>query len=132
MSLAKKWSQHRIKLWNEFYDPCISRQAIIDNVPVGIDRDQWASFVQYRFLLSTMMCRRNKKVCSKQTILYIETGRKICHGKMYIKAYKKKDGAFVTDEARDIAKQIELVMTQDEKNGSGPSINDAIDKVFGE
>ncbi|XLT09958.1 hypothetical protein HN51_055751, partial [Arachis hypogaea] len=107
---------------------------------LGVSRSR---FEDYFSNLLKEMCRRNKKVCSKQTILYIggsksisrkrhkiflETGRKICHGKMYIKAYKKKDGAFVTDEARDIAKQIELVMTQDEKNGSGPSINDAIDK----
>ncbi|KAL4300774.1 hypothetical protein AHAS_Ahas17G0234500 [Arachis hypogaea] len=71
LSLAKKWSQHRIKLWNEFYDPCMSRQAIIDNVPVGIDKDQWASFIQYRFLPSTMeMCRRNKEVRKKQTIFH--------------------------------------------------------------
>ncbi|KAL4349984.1 hypothetical protein AHAS_Ahas01G0157700 [Arachis hypogaea] len=55
LSLAKKWSQHRTKLWGEFYNPCMSRQEIIDNVSVGIDRDQWAFFVQYRFLPSTMV-----------------------------------------------------------------------------
>ncbi|XLS48751.1 hypothetical protein HN51_023109 [Arachis hypogaea] len=45
------------------------KQEIIDNVPVSIDRDQWISFVQYRFLPSTMeMCKRNKEVRKKQTI----------------------------------------------------------------
>ncbi|XP_015933013.1 uncharacterized protein LOC107459317 [Arachis duranensis] len=148
LNLAKKWSQHRIKLWNEFYDPCMSRQAIIDNVPVGIDRDQWASFIQYRFLPFTMeMCRRNKEVRKKQTIshtggskpisrkrheIFLQTGRKISRGEMYIATHKKKDGSFVTDEARNIAEQIELLMTQNEKDESGPSTNDAIGKVFGE
>nr|XP_025685319.1 uncharacterized protein LOC112786118 [Arachis hypogaea] len=148
LSLAKKWSQHRIKLWKEFYDPCMSRQALIDNVPVGIDRDQWASFVQYRFLPSTMeMCRRNKEARKKQTIphtggskpisrkrheIFLETGRKISRGEMYIETHKKRDGSFVTDEARDIAEQIEVLMTQNDKDESGPSTNDAIGKVFGE
>ncbi|RYQ88583.1 hypothetical protein Ahy_B09g095689 isoform A [Arachis hypogaea] len=51
---------------------------------------------------------------------------------MYIETHKKKDGSFVTDEARDIAEQIEVLMTQNEKDESGPSTNDAIGKVFGE
>ncbi|XP_057723261.1 uncharacterized protein LOC130939176 isoform X1 [Arachis stenosperma] len=134
LSLAKKWSQHRIKLWKEFYDPCMSRQ--------------WASFIQYRFLPSTMeMCRRNKEARKKQTIphtggskpisrkrheIFLETGRKISRGEMYIETHKKRDGSFVTDEARDIAEQIEVLMTQNEKDESRPSTNDAIGKVFGE
>ncbi|XLT02826.1 hypothetical protein HN51_052177 [Arachis hypogaea] len=51
---------------------------------------------------------------------------------MYIETHKKKDGFFMTDEARNIAEQIELLMTQNEKDESGPSTNDAIGKVFGE
>ncbi|XLT01408.1 hypothetical protein HN51_050759 [Arachis hypogaea] len=51
---------------------------------------------------------------------------------MYIETHKKKDGSFVTDEARDIAEQIEVLMTQNEKDESGPSTNDTIGKVFGE
>ncbi|XP_072069843.1 uncharacterized protein [Arachis hypogaea] len=51
---------------------------------------------------------------------------------MYIETHKKKDGSFVTDEARDIAKQIEVLIAQNEKNESGPSTNDAIGKVFEE
>ncbi|KAL4372198.1 hypothetical protein AHAS_Ahas06G0241800 [Arachis hypogaea] len=126
----------------------MSRQVIIDNVPVGIDRDQWASFIQYQFLPSTMeMCRRNKEVRKKQTIphtggskpisrkrheIFLQSGRKISRGEMYIETHKKKDGSFVTDEARDIAEQIELLMTQNEKDESGSSTNNAIGKLFGE
>ncbi|KAL4344415.1 hypothetical protein AHAS_Ahas11G0176100 [Arachis hypogaea] len=79
-----------------------------------------------------MMCRRNKKIHSKQTISHTETRRKISCGEMYTETHKKKDGSFVTDEARDIAEQIELVMTQNEKDESRRSTNDAIGKVFGE
>ncbi|RYR71047.1 hypothetical protein Ahy_A02g005340 isoform A [Arachis hypogaea] len=51
---------------------------------------------------------------------------------MYIETHKKKDGSFVTDEARDIAEQIEVLMAQNEKDEYGPSTNDVICKVFGE
>ncbi|XLS55000.1 hypothetical protein HN51_004755 [Arachis hypogaea] len=93
------------------------------------------------------MCRRNKEARKKQTIphtggstpisrkrheIFLETGRKISRGEMYIETHKKRDGSFVTDEARDIAEQIEVLMTQNEKDESGPSTNDAIGKVFGE
>ena len=37
-----------MKLWNEFYDPTLSRIEIINNVPEGIPLSQWASFVDYR------------------------------------------------------------------------------------
>ena len=54
-SIAKKWAAHRLKLWNEFYDPTASRNELIDNVPVGIQRDQWASYVDYRLNPKTMV-----------------------------------------------------------------------------
>ncbi|XP_057747556.1 uncharacterized protein LOC130966748 [Arachis stenosperma] len=99
------------------------------------------------------MCRRNKDARKKQTIshtsgskpisrkrheIFLETGSKISRGEMYIKTHTKKDGSFVTDEARDIAvsctfwNKLKYLMTQNEKDESGPSTNDAIGKVFGE
>ncbi|XLU45406.1 hypothetical protein S245_040220, partial [Arachis hypogaea] len=75
------------------------------------------------------MCRRNKEVRKKQTISHTETGRKISRREIYIETHKKKD---VTDEAKDIVEQIELLMTKNEKDESGPFTNDAIGKVFGE
>ncbi|KAL4286589.1 hypothetical protein AHAS_Ahas19G0101300 [Arachis hypogaea] len=47
-SLGKKWREHRIKLWNEFYDPKLSKTEIINNTPEDIAPDQWALFVEYR------------------------------------------------------------------------------------
>ncbi|XP_009790697.1 uncharacterized protein [Nicotiana sylvestris] len=47
-SIAKKWAASRQKLWDEFKDPLKTKDEIMDNVPVGITRDQWTFFVNYR------------------------------------------------------------------------------------
>jgi len=47
MSLGRKWAANRQSLWNEFNDPTKTRDEIISNVPLGIDKDQWARFVHY-------------------------------------------------------------------------------------
>ncbi|XLU25006.1 hypothetical protein S245_061072, partial [Arachis hypogaea] len=47
-SLGKKWREHRIKFWNDFYDPRLSKTEIINNAPEDIAPDQWALFVEYR------------------------------------------------------------------------------------
>ena len=54
-SLAKKWATSRQRMWNEFYNPAQSRDEIINNVPMGVQRDQWAAFVNYRLKPSTMV-----------------------------------------------------------------------------
>ncbi|KAH0636638.1 hypothetical protein KY289_036553 [Solanum tuberosum] len=55
------------RLWNEYFDPARSKNEIISNVPSGINKDQWASFVAYRLKPSTMeLCRRNKEIQRKQ------------------------------------------------------------------
>ena len=53
--IAKQWKENRIKLWNEFYDPLLSRNDLIKNVSEGLSMDQWASFVDYRLKPSTMV-----------------------------------------------------------------------------
>ncbi|MED6198693.1 hypothetical protein PIB30_068971 [Stylosanthes scabra] len=105
LSLSKKWSQHRLKLWDEFYDSSMSREALIANVPTAIDAVQWAFYVQYRLDPSTMeMCRKNKEARKKQTIPHTgATEPKASRRKIYIETHKKKDGSIVTDEARAIA-----------------------------
>ncbi|XLS64889.1 hypothetical protein HN51_024863 [Arachis hypogaea] len=59
------------------------------------------------------MCRKNKEVHSKQITFHT-------------------DGSKFISRKRHEIEQVELVITQDEKDGSGPSTNDAISKVFGE
>ncbi|XP_027941099.1 uncharacterized protein LOC114194890 [Vigna unguiculata] len=53
--IGKLWREYRWKLWNEFYDPLLSRNDLIKNVPDEITMDQWALFVDYRLKPSTMV-----------------------------------------------------------------------------
>ena len=54
-SIGKKWRDFRLKLWNEFYDPTLSIDDIINNVPKGFSIDQWATFVDYRLRPDTQV-----------------------------------------------------------------------------
>ncbi|KAL2347416.1 hypothetical protein Fmac_001416 [Flemingia macrophylla] len=54
MIMGRKWAANRQNLWNEFNDPTKSRDEIIKNMPIGIDKDQWARFVHYRHKPSTL------------------------------------------------------------------------------
>lgn len=54
-SIGKKWKEHRLKLWNEFYDPTLSKADIISNVPEVVTMDQWATYVKYRLDPKTMV-----------------------------------------------------------------------------
>ena len=53
--IGKLWREYRWKLWNEFYDPLLSRNDLIKNVSDEITMDQWALFVDYRLKPSTMV-----------------------------------------------------------------------------
>ncbi|XP_057761749.1 uncharacterized protein LOC130981980 isoform X2 [Arachis stenosperma] len=117
-SIAKKWATYRQRLWNEFYDPTMRREALVNNVPDDVPRDQWACFVNYRLKPSTVeLCMKNKENRSKQTIphtcgsksnsrrrheMYLETGKKPSRGMMYIETHKRKDGSFVNNKALTI------------------------------
>ncbi|XP_057735808.1 uncharacterized protein LOC130951192 [Arachis stenosperma] len=145
-SIAKKWATYRQRLWNEFYDPTMRREALVNNVPDDVPRDQWACFVNYRLKPSTVeLCMKNKENRSKQTIphtcgsksnsrrrheMYLETGKKPSRGMMYIETHKRKDGSFVNNEALTIVEQIELNMTQSNTQFE-VSPNDAVGKVLG-
>ncbi|XP_019264146.1 PREDICTED: uncharacterized protein LOC109241795 isoform X2 [Nicotiana attenuata] len=68
-SIAKKWDASRQKMWYEFKDPLKTKDEIMDNVPVGITRDQWTSFVNYRYKEETQnMCKRNAENWKNQTV----------------------------------------------------------------
>ncbi|XP_025610863.1 uncharacterized protein [Arachis hypogaea] len=145
-SIAKKWATYRQRLWNEFYDPTMRREALVNNVPDDVPRDQWACFVNYRLKPSTVeLCMKNKENQSKQTIphtcgsksnsrrrheMYLETGKKPSRGMMYIETHKRKDGSFVNNEALTIVEQIGLNMTQSNAQFE-VSPNDAVGKVLG-
>nr|XP_025673516.1 uncharacterized protein LOC112772730 isoform X5 [Arachis hypogaea] len=77
-SLGKKWREHRIKLWNDFYDPRLSKTEIINNAPEDIAPDQWALFVEYRLKPETQkLCKRNQEIRQKQIIPHTSGAKSI-------------------------------------------------------
>ncbi|QCE02753.1 hypothetical protein DEO72_LG8g768 [Vigna unguiculata] len=54
--IGKLWREYRCKLWNEFYDPLMSRNELIKNCPENVSMDQWVVFVDYRLKPSTVWC----------------------------------------------------------------------------
>ncbi|XP_027927597.1 uncharacterized protein LOC114184487 [Vigna unguiculata] len=91
--IGKLWREYRCKLWNEFYDPLVSRNELIKNVPESLNMEQWAAFVDYHLKPSTMdLCKKNRDIRKRQSIPYtggamslsrrrdnlkIETGRNV-------------------------------------------------------
>nr|XP_009623677.1 uncharacterized protein LOC104114846 [Nicotiana tomentosiformis] len=66
-----KWSANMLNLWRAFYDPLKSTAQIMENIPAGILRNQWTSFVDYRFKETTLeMCKRNTEIRKKQTFTH--------------------------------------------------------------
>ena len=53
--MGKKWAAKKQSLWGELNNSANSRDHIISNVPNGIDKDQWARFVQFRLKPSTQV-----------------------------------------------------------------------------
>ncbi|KAL5124208.1 Cell division protein FtsZ 2-1, chloroplastic [Glycine soja] len=152
LSMRRKWAANRQSLWNEFNDPTKTRDEIIKNVPIGIDKDQWARFVHYRHKPSTLeLCRRNKEIRRKQVIPHtggskanprrrnelvmtlnlLETGKLPSRGQLYIETHKRKDGSFVNEAAKTIAEQIEVGLTQSIVDESEVSPLDAVGRVLG-
>nr|XP_029151615.1 uncharacterized protein LOC112778863 [Arachis hypogaea] len=118
-SLGKKWREHRIKLWNDFYDPRLSKTEIINNAPEDIAPDQWALFVEYCLKPKTQkFCKRNQEIRQKQIIphtsgaksiarrraeLTEETGKEVSRVQMWDITHKKIDGSYVNEKAKEIA-----------------------------
>ncbi|XP_018622139.1 uncharacterized protein [Nicotiana tomentosiformis] len=88
----------------------------MDNVLVGISRDQWTSYVVYRFNEKTMMA---------------ESGQKPRRAQLYLATHKKEDGSYVNEAAREICEKIELIVSQSAIYESEVSPNDVVGKVLG-
>ncbi|XP_070015431.1 uncharacterized protein [Nicotiana sylvestris] len=112
-SIGKKWSSGRQRLWYEFNDPLKTKAEIMDNVPSGIPRDQWTSYVAYHFNEKTMeMSKRNAEIRKKQTVSH--TG-----------------GSKPNSRRRAEMEKNELVVIQSATDESEVSPNDAVGKVLG-
>ncbi|XP_052113777.1 uncharacterized protein LOC107474399 [Arachis duranensis] len=147
--------EHRIKLWNEFYDPRLSKTEIINNTPEDIALDQWALFVEYRLKPETQnICKRNQEIRQKQIIphtscaksiarrrtelvrFYVgnhelteETGKEVSRVQMWDITHKKTDGSYVNEKAKEIA--IEAYSSQQAVESTVNSPLDALGVVLG-
>ncbi|XP_025657570.1 uncharacterized protein [Arachis hypogaea] len=146
-SLGKKWREHRIKLWSEFYDPRLSKTEIINNTPEDIALDQWALFVEYRLKPETQnLCKRNQEIRQKQIIphtsgaksiarrraeLTEETGKEVSRVQMWDITHKKIDGSYVNEKAKEIAEKIEAYSSQQAVESTVNSPLDALGVVLG-
>lgn len=66
--MGKKWGAKRLKRFDSIYDPLKRRVELIDEVPMGIPRDQWVSYVYYRLKEKIMeMCKRNAESKSNKS-----------------------------------------------------------------
>ncbi|MED6134585.1 hypothetical protein PIB30_038300 [Stylosanthes scabra] len=90
----KKWREHRLKLWNEFYDPRLSKTELIKNVPTDIAADQWALYVQY---------------CLKPETQKANIGKKVNRAEMWSITHKKKDRNYVNEQAKEIAEKLKHI-----------------------
>ncbi|KAJ1426161.1 putative transposase, Ptta/En/Spm, plant [Sesbania bispinosa] len=145
LTMGKKYRNFKLNLWNMNFDPLYSREQLIHNVPDGIPKDQWSSFVDYRLKPDYQeLCRKNAEARKKQTIphtggskllsrkqheMEMEVGRAVSRGELYIATHKKKDGSYVNEEARSIVEQIEQVSQT--INSTEISSNDALAEVLG-
>jgi len=53
--IGKLWREYRCKLWNEFYDPLMSRNKLIKNCPENVSMDQWVVSIDYGLKPSIMV-----------------------------------------------------------------------------
>ncbi|PIN00622.1 hypothetical protein CDL12_26876 [Handroanthus impetiginosus] len=146
-SIGKKWAGSRLRLWDDTYDPTKSRGELIDNVPEGVTRDQWAAFVDYRLKPETQaICKKNsinrkkqvephtggsKSNARRRHEMTIEYGRPVGRGMVYLDTHKRKDGSWVSDAAKEHGEQIEQEIAQDPNGNSVISPNDAVGKILG-
>ena len=47
--IGRKRHDHKLELWKAAYDPLLSREEMQNKVPPGVDKIQWACYVNYRF-----------------------------------------------------------------------------------
>ncbi|RYR53509.1 hypothetical protein Ahy_A06g028664 [Arachis hypogaea] len=140
-NLGNKWKNDRCKLFNEHYKSELGWDANVNLNPIGIPKDHWAAFLEYRLSPKTQeLCEKNainrqqlkiphtlgsKTLARKRHELEVKTGRQFSRGEMFSITHKKKDGTFVNEEAQqkneDLQKEI----------GEGASENEAYVKVFG-
>lgn len=54
-NLGNKWKNNRFKLFNEHYKSELSWDANVNLNPIGIPKDHWAAFLEYRLSPKTQV-----------------------------------------------------------------------------
>ena len=55
LNISKKWAAHRQNMWKGIYNRSKTRAQLLSSVPDGVDRIQWAHFVNYRLKPETQV-----------------------------------------------------------------------------
>ncbi|KOM44166.1 hypothetical protein LR48_Vigan05g177100 [Vigna angularis] len=92
------------------------------------------------------ICKKNRENRKKQVIphtggskpisrrrheMLLDSGELPSRGMLYIETHKRKDGSFVNDEAKAIAEQIEVGLSQSSADESQISPHDVVGRVLG-
>ncbi|XP_045787251.1 uncharacterized protein LOC123882435 [Trifolium pratense] len=115
-SLGKKWKEYRSFLFNKYYDWSLSVEQNIENFPGEVTKDHWEMYLEYRLHPDTMRkadqnAKNRQKQCIPHTLgrkslartrddMERRDGQSYSKGDMYEVSHKKRNGAYVNDEAR--------------------------------
>ncbi|KAL2344558.1 hypothetical protein Fmac_005843 [Flemingia macrophylla] len=86
-SLNIKWREHRQELWQQKDDGTHNIDQLIAMVPEGLNKDQWASFVDY------LLDSKTKE---------LECGHKVSRGEIWIATHKHANKEFVNEKTKEI------------------------------
>ncbi|RYR08206.1 uncharacterized protein LOC107644039 [Arachis ipaensis] len=103
--MGKSWKKTRLRLYDRFYEPIFTAEQNFENRPLGIDREHWRWFLDYRAEAETKeKCRKNAINRSKQLYTHTggsksfaqrmeeeseEQGRRVGRGELWITVHKK-------------------------------------------
>ncbi|XLU82826.1 hypothetical protein S245_006246 [Arachis hypogaea] len=82
-NLGNKWKNNRFKLFNEHYKSELSWDANVNLNPIGIPKDHWAAFLEYRLSPKT------------QKNLQKEIGEGASENEAYVKVFGKENSSYV-------------------------------------
>nr|XP_025628945.1 uncharacterized protein LOC112722188 [Arachis hypogaea] len=82
-NLGNKWKNNRCKLFNEHYKSELGWDANVNLNPIGIPKDHWAAFLEYRLSPKT------------QEDLQKEIGEGASENEAYVKVFGKENSSYV-------------------------------------
>ncbi|KAL2327560.1 hypothetical protein Fmac_020987 [Flemingia macrophylla] len=113
-----KWREHHQELWQQRDDGTRNRDQLTAVVPEGLNKDQWASFIDYCLDSKTKeKSQKNKDNRNKQVIphtggsmslarkkqkMELECGGKVSKGEIWIATHKHANGESVNEKAKEI------------------------------